>query len=267
MDLNGIEAVALPRARDELPAWAADTAFVAGGTWMFSEPQPHLRRLVDLTAMNWPALERSPAGLRIGATCTIAVLEAFEAPAEWQAARLIPGCCNALLGSFKVWNAATVGGNVCLALPAAPMLALTVALDGVALVWAPDGSERRVPMAAFAVGAQRTVLGPGEVLRAIDLPAAALRRRGAVRQASLTVMGRSAALLVGTRDAEGFALTITGSTIRPVQARWASASPDAVDAFIAGIAPGLWFDDVHGAPAWRRHMTRRLGLELVEELA
>ncbi len=248
-------------------------AFLAGGTWLFSEPQHGLRRLVDLSGLDWPALEVSGAGLRIGATCTIAALEAFEAPVgargDWRAGPLFAACCNALLGSFKVWNTATVGGNVCLALPAAPMLALTVALDGVAEVWRPDGSARWVPMAAFAAGPQRTVLAPGELLRAIDLPAAALRRRGAIRQASLSVHGRSAALLVGTRDAAGgFALTVTASTVRPVRLDWPAApGPAALDTAVDAECDGLWYDDVHGAPAWRRHMTRRLAAALLEELA
>ncbi len=267
MDLPGIQAVARPRTRDELPAVAAGSAWLAGGTWLFSEPQPGLRALIDLAGLGWPALETSAAGLRIGATCTIAELEAFAAPADWLAAPLFAGCCRALLGSFKIWAMATVGGNVCLSLPAAPMVALTVALDGVAQVWQPAGTERQVPMAAFTTGPQRTVLQPGELLRCIDLPVAALRRRGAMRQASLTVHGRSAALLVATAGADGFALTITASTMRPLHAAWpAPPSREALDAYVEAIPPELWFDDVHGAPAWRRHMTRRLAAELHEEL-
>jgi CO/xanthine dehydrogenase FAD-binding subunit len=271
MDLPDIQAVARPRTRDDLPPVAEGSAWLAGGTWLFSEPQPGLRRLVDLTGLGWPALEPSAARLRIGATCTIAALEAFAAtpgcPADWLAAPLFGACSRALLGSFKVWAAATVGGNVCLSLPAAPMLALTVALDGAARVWRPDGTERLVPMAGFTTGPQRTVLAPGELLRCIDLPAAALHRRGAVRQASLTRHGRSAALLVATMGADGFALTITASTVRPLHAAWpVPPSRDALDSHVQAIPPGLWFDDVHGAPAWRRHMTRRLASELHEEL-
>ena len=269
MDLPGIQAVARPRARDDLPPVAAGSAWLAGGTWLFSEPQPGLRALVDLAGLQWPALEPSAAGLRIGATCTIAELEAFAVPADWLAAPLFGGCCRALLGSFKIWAVATVGGNVCLSLPAAPMVALTVALDGVAQVWRPDGTERQVPMAGFTTGPQRTVLQPGELLRCIDLPIAALRRRGAMRQASLTAHGRSAALLVATvgSGADGFDLTITASTVRPLHAAWpVPPSREVLDAYIEAIPPEMWFDDVHGAPAWRRHMTRRLAAELHEEL-
>jgi CO/xanthine dehydrogenase FAD-binding subunit len=293
VDLPSIISVASPSTRSDLPPWQPGAAWLAGGTWLFSEPQPGLRTLTDLSALRWPALEGSEAGLRIGATCTIAALEAFEAPPEWRAGPLFAACCNALLGSFKVWNTATVGGNVCLSLPAAPMLALTVALDGVACIWRPaaarkplgfaepapfananslrsqrDGTERLVPMADFTLGPQRTVLTPGELLRAIDLPVAALRRRAAWRQASLTTHGRSAALLVATLDANGgLALTVTASTMRPLHASWASPpSAAALDARLQAIPAALWYDDVHGAPAWRRHMTRRLAAELLAEL-
>jgi CO/xanthine dehydrogenase FAD-binding subunit len=224
--------------------------------------------LVDLAALNWPALELSEGGLRIAATCTIQTLEAFDAPDGWIAAPVFAQACRALLGSFKIWAMATIGGNVCLALPAAPMLALTVALDGTALIWRPDGTERQVAMADFCLGAQRTVLAPGELLRAIDLPIAALRQPAALRQASLTTAGRSAALLIATRQPEGgFALTITASTSRPLHIAWpAPPTLDALDAYIQAIPAALWYDDVHGAPAWRRHMTRRLAAELHREL-
>ena len=269
MDLTEVERLLAPASRAALPAWGPGMAWLGGGTWLFSEPQPGLRALVDLEALAWPALEAGEAGLRIGATCTIATLEAFAAPPDWRVAHLVPSCCNALLGSFKVWNTATVGGNVCLSLPAAPMVALTVALDGIATIWCPDGGERTVPMAEFTTGPQRTVLMPGELLRAIDLPAEALRRRAAMRQVSLTALGRSAALLVGTRTAAGgFVLTITASTPRPVQATWPQPpTRAALDAHIAALPGALWYDDVHGAPAWRRHMTRRLAADLLEELA
>src|SRR5947209_18559893 len=118
MDLNSVETVVAPRTRAELPNFSTGTAILGGGTWLFSEPQPHVHQLVDITALRWENLKRDGRGLHIAATCTIAALSRFVAPPEWHAAELIARCCNSLLGSFKVWNAATVGGNICLALPA-----------------------------------------------------------------------------------------------------------------------------------------------------
>jgi len=279
MDLETVVEMALARTRAELPAPAEGDAFLAGGTWVFSAPQTGVRRLVDLTTLGWPALTATDEALEIAATCTFTELVDFatgdpraaeDARPRWPALGLFRPCCDALRGSFKVQHAATVGGNVCLALPAAPMVALAAALDGVCVVWTPGGGERRVAAEAFVVGDRATVLAPGEVLRAIVLPSAVLAARTAFRQESLTPLGRSAALLIGRADPDGaFVLTITASTPRPVVLRF-PAMPTAhelagrVDAALADS--GL-HDDVHGDPAWRAQLTALMADELRAELA
>lgn len=270
MDLNTIRAVARPRARAELPPWRPGDAWLAGGTWLFSEPQPALDRLVDLASLGWTPHTITDDGLSLAATCTFARLDRLEMPAAWTAAPLVGQCCRALLGSFKVWNTATVGGNLCLALPAGPIAALAVALEGVCAVWTPDGGERLVPASDFVLEPRRTALRDGEILRAIDLPAAALRRRAAFRRISLSPNGRSAALLVGTLDGDGkAALTVTASTRRPVRLDLPRpcGRDDLRDAIAAAIGPDLWHDDVHGAPDWREHVTHLLAEEIRAELA
>jgi CO/xanthine dehydrogenase FAD-binding subunit len=269
MDLNTIKAVAHPQSRDQLPVWTAGDAWLAGGTWLFSEPQAHLTRLVDLTDFKWPALTIDEAGLTIAATCTVAELDALPCPPEWIASPLIDQCCRAFLASFKIWKTATVGGNLCMSLPAGPMIALTAALDGVCTIWKTDGSEQRIAVADFVTGNQRNVLTAGDLLRQIDIPIAALTRRSAFRQISLTPVGRSAALLIGSSGAEGgLALTVTASTVRPVQLSFAGI-PQAAElreAILRRIPDELYHNDVHGKPPWRKHMTLRLAEEIREEL-
>ncbi len=270
MDLNTIMEVARPKARAELPVWAAGDAWLAGGTWLFSEPQIHLTRLIDLTDLKWPALTVSESGLSIAATCTIAELDAFPCPADWLAAPLIGQCCRAFLASFKIWKTATVGGNLCMSLPAGPMISLASALDGVCTIWQADGGERRVAAIDFVTGNQRNVLRHGELLRQIDIPFAALKRRSAFRQISLTPVGRSAALLIGSVAGDGaFELTVTASTRRPVRLSFAKLSMPAAlrEAILSTIPDDLWHDDVHGKPFWRKHMTLRLADEIRGELA
>src|SRR6195256_2022811 len=217
MDLNTITAVAHPTTRDQLPVWTAGDAWLAGGTWLFSEPQVHLNRLIDLADLKWPALTISQSTLSIAATCTVAGLDALACPPEWIASPLINACCRAFLASFKIWKTATIGGNICMSLPAGPMISLTSALDGVCTIWQAGGGERNIPVADFVTGDQRNVLAAGDLLRQIDIPLSALKRRSAFRQISLTPVGRSAALLIGSVSAEGaFALTFTGSTARAV---------------------------------------------------
>ncbi len=232
MDLIAVEEhVAAPGAQ-----WRPGDAWLAGGTWLFSEPQPDVRRLLDLHAFGWPALTVQDDVLEIAATCTIAELAEWDGPG----APLVRGCCDALLGSFKVWNTATVGGNLCLALPAAPMAALAVATEAVCVT-----SRRSIPAVDFITGPQRTVLAPGEYLRSVRVPLASLRRPATLRQASLTPMGRSAALVIRVGDR----ITVTASVPRPV----VLDSPEVPDLD--------WYDDPHGSPDWRAHMTRRLVAE------
>jgi CO/xanthine dehydrogenase FAD-binding subunit len=269
MDLNTITAVAHPESRAQLPAWTAGDAWLAGGTWLFSEPQIHLTRLIDLTDLKWPALTVSDSHLTIAATCTIAQLDAFSCPPDWLAAPLISQCCRSLLASFKIWKTATVGGNLCMSLPAGPMISLTAALDGICTIWKANGGEQRIPVVDFITGNQRNRLTQGDLLRQIDIPLAALRRRSAFRQISLTPLGRSAALLIGSLDGDGtLQLTVTASTVRPIRMSFPKP-PDAAalrEAITQEITDELYHDDVHGKPFWRRHMTLRLAEEIRSEL-
>lgn len=269
MDLNTVTSVDQPRRRDDLDRFAEGDAWLAGGTWLFSEPQPKLRRLIDLAGFNWQPLTVGDGGLSIAATCTIAQLDAFQPPAAWTAAALIGPCCRAFAASFKVWNMATVGGNLCMALPAGPMIALSVALDGTCVIWTPQGGERRLPAIDFVSGPSSNALRPGEMLRAIEFPDEALRRRTAFRRASLTPLGRSGALVIGMLGGDdSFALTITASTIRPVRVAFPSipGAADLLGRLDVEVPQAMYFADVHGDPHWRRHMTCELADEIRREL-
>jgi len=271
MDLNTVTEIARPRQRADLPGWRAGDAWLAGGTWLFSEPQPTVNRLIDIVDFDWPALQVDDQGLQIAATCKIAQLDGMSFPPDWTAAPLFNQCCRAFLSSFKVWNTATVGGNICMALPAGPMISLTAALDGVCTIWTPDGSERRVAVIDFVVGPQRNALPPGELLRSIALPISALRQRTAFRQISLSPHGRSAALLIGTLAADGgaFALTVTAATPRPIRLAFANvpASGTLREKLESEIPQSNYYDDIHGSPAWRRHMTLQYAEDIRCELA
>ena len=269
MDLNTVTAVERPKSRDQLPVWTAGDAWLAGGTWLFSEPQFHLSRLIDLTELKWSALTIGGAGLSISATCTVAQLDGLACPPEWIASPLIAQCCRTFLASFKIWKTATVGGNLCMSLPAGPMTSLAAALDGICTIWQANGGERTIPAVEFVTGNQRNVLMPGDLLRQIDIPSVALKRRAAFRQISLTPVGRSAALLIGTLDDTGaFALTVTASTSRPVKLPFAEppGAKELRETILRHIPDALYHNDVHGKPEWRKQMTLRLAEEVRGEL-
>jgi CO/xanthine dehydrogenase FAD-binding subunit len=271
MDLNTVTEISRPKAREQVTPWRDGDSWLAGGTWLFSEPQPDIRRLVDLEALGWDPLSVSEHGLSIAATCTIRQLDEFAAPPEWLAAPLIRQCCRSLLASFKIWNTATVGGNVCMSLSAGAMISLTSALEGVCRVWQPDGTERSIPVIEFVTGVHTNVLGPGELLRSIDLPISALRKRSSFRRMSLTHLGRSSVLLIGTQNPEtkSWALTVTAATIRPIRLEFSGAleSDQLRSALKAAIPDVLYLDDAHGTPAYRKHLTFQFAEEIRQEMA
>ena len=269
MDLNTITEVARPTESVHDIDWRDGDAWLAGGTWLFSEPQPHLRRLIDLQGLGWTPLIASEQGLEIAATCQIARLAALSAPAEWVAAPLIDQCCRSFLSSFKIWHTATVGGNICMSLPAGPMISLAVALEGLCTITQRDGGERRVAVEDFVTGDHKNVLRPGDLLRRIDLPASALRKLTSFRRISLTHLGRSAALLIGTLGSHDgvFMLTVSASTERPRRVKFAQLpNADDLRATLEHEIP-IFFDDVHGTPEYRKHMTFYFAEEIRRELS
>ena len=271
MNLNTVTEIKRPASNEEIPEWRAGYAWLAGGTWLFSTPQIATHTLVDLEALRWPALETSGEGLDVAATCTIAELERFRAPPEWTAAPLFRICSHALLMSFKIYNAATVGGNICMSLPAGAMISLVTALDGMLTLWPRDAPPRQLPAIDFVTGNHANILQPGELLRSIHISANALTKRFAFRRSSLTHLGRSAALLIGTQkdEASDLLLTITAATARPVQLRF-EAMPSAAElrqAIDAAVDEALWFDDVHGSAPYKRHLAYYYAEQIRAELA
>jgi CO/xanthine dehydrogenase FAD-binding subunit len=272
MNLNTVTEVKRPTSPDEIPEWRAGYAWLAGGTWLFSTPQIATHTLIDLETLRWPALVASPDGLEIAATCTIAELEQYRAPPEWTAAPLLRLCSHALLMSFKIYNAATVGGNICMSLPAGAMISLAAALEATYTLWPrKNGEPRNVSALDFVTGNHANVLQPGELLRSIHLPASALTKRFAFRRSSLTHLGRSAALLVGTQSegTDDLLLTMSASTARPIQLSFdrlpsAEALRHAIGATIKDTD---WFSDVHGSAPYKRHLTYYYAEQIRAELA
>jgi carbon-monoxide dehydrogenase medium subunit len=68
-----------------------------------------------------------------------------------------------------VRNAGTIGGSLCHADPAADWVTTLLALGAAALTFGQDGG-RAIPLTSFFAGAYRTVLAPGEILRAVNIP-------------------------------------------------------------------------------------------------
>jgi CO/xanthine dehydrogenase FAD-binding subunit len=108
------------------------------------------------------------------------------------------------------------------------------------------------------------------LLRSIYLPASALSKRFAFRRSSLTHLGRSAVLMIGTQAAhsEDLLVTVTAATVRPKQLHFdrvptATKLRHAIDAHISDAD---YFDDVHGSAAYKRHLTYYYAEQIRAEL-
>jgi CO/xanthine dehydrogenase FAD-binding subunit len=274
MDLNTVEVVSVPTRRDDLWPLGPTDAILAGGTWLFSEPQTGIHRLVDITGLGWQPVIVGDSGIELAATCSLAEIsrlsdELVSARPDWTAAALLRQCCTALLASFKIWTTATIGGNICLSLPAGAMISLAAALDATVTVWRADGTEYTMPVTEFVTGQGANVLGPGDVLRSIRLPASAMRSRTAFRKLAPSPLGRSGVVVIGRRDADtpSFVLSVTAATVRPYVFDFPSM-PDAgeLTAAITSIPDDDWTRDAHGDPDWRQAVSAVLANEVLAEL-
>ena len=267
MDLTAVRTVRAARSRAEL-ALAPGEALLAGGTWLFSEDQPQVTGLVDLSPLGWDELELTADGdLRIGALTTVGALEAWAREQTFAAAPLLWQCADSLLASFKVRGAATVGGNVCRSYAAGSMIAMAVTLDGIATLWHGDGSDSRVEVASIPTGNGTSSLSPGDVLRDLVIPAHALASRTAHRRIALNEHGRSGALVTARRDADGACtFVITAATLTPVVLRY-PALPEASELTADALAADGYYTDPLGTADWRRHVSAVLLTELRAELS
>jgi CO/xanthine dehydrogenase FAD-binding subunit len=151
------------------------------------------------------------------------------------------------------------------------MISLTASLEGICTIWQPGGGERRVPVLDFVTGVHQNVLAPGELLRSIELPTSALKKRFSFRRMSLTHQGRSSVLLIATLcPREGiFALTVTAATQRPVRIEFPQLpSAEQLRSELGQAIPdALYLNDFHGTPAFRKHLTFHFAEDIRCELS
>ncbi|MFC9663174.1 FAD binding domain-containing protein [Nocardia sp. NPDC127606] len=277
MDLDTVSEIVLARERADLAQVGAGSAVLAGGTHLFSEPHDHLDTLVDITTLGWAPLTESAPGLEIAATCTLAEfagarpgreLGTATMRPEWPGTALFAQSCRALLASHKIWRTATVGGNVCLSLPAGAVLGALVALDATAVIWPRGGGERRISLRDFVTGPGENLLGSGAVVRSFLVPASSLVARTSFRKVALAPLGRSGSVVMGRQGTDDrCAITITAATVRPIVLDFDSVpSSSELNDALADIDADVWFDDPHGAPDWREHVTGLLAAEVAAEL-
>jgi carbon-monoxide dehydrogenase medium subunit len=171
MRFEYLEPESIEEALTMLRRYNGKAKIVAGGTDLMLQMRYKTIKpeyVIDITRI--PGLDHiildEQQGLRIGALTTI---RALETSAELQKAYPIIPQAAGQLGSVAIRNVATVGGNLCNALPSAETTQVLVALSAQVKWIGPDG-EKGSSLQDFLTGVGKTVLKPDEILLEISVP-------------------------------------------------------------------------------------------------
>jgi carbon-monoxide dehydrogenase medium subunit len=145
---------------------------LAGGTDLIVQLREH-RRDLDLVVDVKHVSETNELSFdpRQGLTLGAAV-PCYRIYEDAEVTRAYPGLIDAvaLVGGIQIQSRASVGGNLCNASPAADTIPALIAHRAVCVLAGPQG-RREMPVEQFCTGPARTVLGRGELLLQLRLPA------------------------------------------------------------------------------------------------
>lgn len=205
--------------------------------------------LVDLNRLDeLRAISVSGDTLQLGAMATYAQIMASS---EVDVSRPILAEVAAQIADVQVRNRGTIGGNICSNDPTNHLPPLLVAL-GATMTIRGEGGERTVAADEFFLGVYMTVVGEGELLTTVSVPAAANAADGfasitigrdgtCLANAAACVSGDAVRIALGCVDAVPVLLTPSGSDEESVRQTVESANLD---------PPG----DVHASADYRRHL-------------
>jgi CO/xanthine dehydrogenase FAD-binding subunit len=156
-----------------------EAKIIAGGTDLYIKLNNRVfktKYVVDLEGIpGLNLIKHDPQnGLTLGALATI---RSLEKSTELQHYFPIISAAAGNLGSVAIRNVATVGGNLCNALPSAETAPALIGLAARLKIAGPDG-DRIVALEDFFTGSCQTVLKNDEILIEIQVPEPAARTRG-----------------------------------------------------------------------------------------
>lgn len=259
-----------PETVDEVVAALAEggdeAKLVAGGQSLLPMMALRLARpsiLVDIgrvTALNRITVDGT---LTVGAGVTQAALERHEAAQAWLPvlADVLP-----LVAHPAIRNRGTVGGSIAHADPAAELPAVALLCDAQLVARGPAG-ERVIAAGDFFESYLTTALRDDEVLTEVRFPpmeGGAAFREVSRRHGDFALVGAGARVRTGDGGAVTAArLVFIGVASTPVAVDLDVADLDAaVGAAVAALDPP---GDLHGSPAYRRHVAAVLARDVIDQ--
>lgn len=160
-------------------------------------------------------------GLSIGCLTTIRTIE--RSPELQKQYKMLSEVARQM-GSVAVRNVATIGGNLCNALPSADMAPMLIALSAKTKLVSTD-SERIVPLENFFTGPRATVLQADELMIEVQIPTSPPQTSGVYLKYStrggedLALVGVAAAATFGSRNESCTDVRIVLGTVVPAPMR------------------------------------------------
>ncbi|MBA3589782.1 FAD binding domain-containing protein [Methylibium sp.] len=249
----------------QLRALGADARILAGGQSLMAVLNMRLAQpsaLIDISRTGDLDYVRAEGGmLAVGAAAT-------QGSVEWRKtlAQEVPLLAQAfpLISHFQIRNRGTVCGSVAHADPSAEIPLVLLALGGEVVLR--NASKRRTLAAAdFFQGMLMTARAPDELLEEVRFPLAAAGQRSAFTEFSARHGDFAIVSVAAVADTRGLRLAVGGVADRPRLAQWpAGQRGGELESALNDFAWELEAqDDAHASAAFRRHLVRRLGAQML----
>lgn len=245
---------------------------IAGGTDLLTALRAGaltIDYLLDLAGLGLDAIVEIDGEVRIGALATFKSLLQNKLI---QAKLPVLIAAAERIGAVQTRNLATIGGNLCSAVPSLDSAPSLMVL-GARLRLITRGAERLVPVEKFFLGPRRTVLQPGEILAEIIVPVpgkdfgASFLKFGRRKALTLAVVNVAAGLRLKAEQEIVEARVVLGAVApTPIRARKAEAkllgqkaSPE-LFMQAAAVAAGETapISDLRASAAYRLHLSEVL---------
>jgi carbon-monoxide dehydrogenase medium subunit len=140
---------------------------IAGGTDLLVDRPEDTKALIDINGLNLCYINYLEREVRVGATTSIRMLHE-DYHFQYQPYKVVSDAAWEL-GHYNLRNIATVGGNICNAVPSADMPVALIALDAYTVIAGPEG-KRTAPLQDFYRFVRETTLSSGEFLKEVVIP-------------------------------------------------------------------------------------------------
>ena len=255
-------------ALDALAQCGADARIMAGGQSLMAVLNMRLAQpsvLVDISrAADLNYIRVNADHVAVGAATTQGELEWWPALADHLPLlkQVIP-----LISHFQVRNKGTVCGSVAHADPSAE-LPLALSLLGGQVVLRTRKKRRVLSAADFFQGMLMTAREPDELLEEVRFPLAGAAQRVAFTEFSARHGDFAMASVGALRESGRLRLAVGGVADRPVVKQWDALPRQDWDDALNDFAWSLQAqDDPHASAAFRRHLVRRLGRRILEQVS